>query len=40
MKRDAEQLVQDSLPEEDRKVYTIAQLRTLGDLAPSFRYTI
>ena len=39
-KRDAEQLVQDALPEEERKVYTITQLRVLGDLAPAFRYTI
>ena len=39
-KRDAAQLEQDALPEEERKVYTVTQLRVLGDLAPSFRYTI
>lgn len=39
-KRDAEQVYQDSLPEEKRTRYTVDEIRTMGDLAPSFRYTI
>lgn len=39
-KRDLEQIRQDALPEDQKTRYTVAELRLMGDLAPSFRYTI
>lgn len=40
LKRDAELAHQNSLPEEKRTQYTFQELRSMGDNAPMFRYTI
>lgn len=39
-RKDAEQEYENGLPEEKKRVYTVQELRDLGDKAPEFRYTI
>jgi quinol-cytochrome oxidoreductase complex cytochrome b subunit len=40
VKKEREIERQNSLPEDERTVYTVQQLRDLGDRAPEFVYTI
>lgn len=39
-KKEAYQRHQDSLPDSEKRVYTVEELRILGDKAPEFMYTI
>ena len=39
-KKEAEQAWQDSLPEDQKRVYTVKEIQDLGDRAPGFVYTI